>query len=93
MFNFKIKCCIGKKGLNLNKKEGDYSTPKGLFNLKLHETIPPKALIGSQLSANWTLFNLFLSIETPHGLACLTITVPEFFGKDLDMVKAENISL
>ena len=32
--DFKIKCCIGKKGLNLNKKEGDYSTPKGLFNLK-----------------------------------------------------------
>ena len=32
--DFKIKCCIGKKGLNLNKNEGDYSTPKGLFNLK-----------------------------------------------------------
>ena len=31
---FKLKCCIGKKGLNSNKKEGDYSTPKGLFNLK-----------------------------------------------------------
>jgi L,D-peptidoglycan transpeptidase YkuD (ErfK/YbiS/YcfS/YnhG family) len=32
--DFKFKCCIGKKGLNLNKKEGDFSTPKGLFNLK-----------------------------------------------------------
>ena len=32
--NFKLRCCIGKKGLNFNKKEGDYSTPKGLFNLK-----------------------------------------------------------
>jgi L,D-peptidoglycan transpeptidase YkuD (ErfK/YbiS/YcfS/YnhG family) len=31
---FKFRCCIGKKGLNSNKKEGDYSTPKGLFNLK-----------------------------------------------------------
>ena len=31
---FKLKCCIGKKGLNSNKKEGDYSTPKGLFHLK-----------------------------------------------------------
>jgi len=32
-------------------------------------------------------------METPHGLACLTITVPIFFGKDLEIVKAENISL
>jgi len=32
--DFKLKCCIGKNGLNYNKKEGDYSTPKGLFNLK-----------------------------------------------------------
>tara|TARA_B100000787_G_scaffold157885_1_gene134940 strand:- start:123 stop:611 length:489 start_codon:yes stop_codon:yes gene_type:complete len=32
--HFKLSCCIGKKGLNSNKKEGDYSTPKGLFNLK-----------------------------------------------------------
>ena len=31
---FRLKCCIGKKGFNSNKKEGDYSTPKGLFNLK-----------------------------------------------------------
>ena len=32
--DFRLKCCIGKKGFNSNKKEGDYSTPKGLFNLK-----------------------------------------------------------
>ena len=32
--DFILKCCVGKKGLNSNKKEGDYSTPKGLFNLK-----------------------------------------------------------
>ena len=32
---FKFRCCIGKKGLNSNKKEGDYSTPKGLFKLKI----------------------------------------------------------
>ena len=32
--DFKLKCCIGKNGLNSNKKEGDYSTPKGLFKLK-----------------------------------------------------------
>jgi len=32
--DFKLRCCIGKKGLNSNKKEGDYSTPRGVFNLK-----------------------------------------------------------
>ena len=32
--DFKLKCCVGKNGLNSNKKEGDYSTPKGLFILK-----------------------------------------------------------
>ena len=32
--DFKFKCCIGKKGLNSNKKEGDYSSPKGVFDLK-----------------------------------------------------------
>ena len=32
--DFKFKCCIGKNGLNSNKKEGDYSTPKGLFDIK-----------------------------------------------------------
>ena len=31
--DFILRCCVGKKGLNSNKKEGDYSTPKGLFNL------------------------------------------------------------
>ncbi len=32
--DFKLKCCVGKNGLNSYKKEGDYSTPKGTFNLK-----------------------------------------------------------
>ena len=32
--DFKFRCCIGKGGINSNKKEGDYSTPKGLFNLR-----------------------------------------------------------
>ena len=31
--DFYFKCCIGKNGLNSRKKEGDYTTPKGLFNL------------------------------------------------------------
>jgi L,D-peptidoglycan transpeptidase YkuD (ErfK/YbiS/YcfS/YnhG family) len=32
--NFNLKCCVGKNGLNAYKKEGDYSTPKGLFKIK-----------------------------------------------------------
>ena len=31
--NFYFKCAIGKKGLTLNKKEGDKSTPIGKFKL------------------------------------------------------------
>ena len=30
---FKFKCCIGKNGSSLNKKEGDKKTPKGLFSI------------------------------------------------------------
>ena len=32
--DFRFKCCVGKNGLNSNKIEGDYSTPKGLFRLE-----------------------------------------------------------
>ena len=31
---FKLKCCIGKKGIKNIKKEGDYSTPKGTFKIR-----------------------------------------------------------
>ena len=31
---FKFKCCIGKKGLTVNKKEGDKKTPKGIFQIE-----------------------------------------------------------
>ena len=31
--DFTLRCCIGKNGLNSNKKEGDYTTPEGLFKL------------------------------------------------------------
>ena len=32
--NFHFKCCIGKNGFKSNKKEGDFSTPKGTFKLQ-----------------------------------------------------------
>ena len=31
--NFYFRCAVGKKGLTLNKKEGDKKTPKGLFEI------------------------------------------------------------
>ena len=31
---FKFKCCIGKKGLTISKKEGDKKTPRGLFEIE-----------------------------------------------------------
>ena len=32
--DFKFRCCVGKRGIKSNKKEGDYSTPKGFFSLR-----------------------------------------------------------
>ena len=32
--SFKFKCCIGKNGLTINKKEGDKKTPVGVFKLE-----------------------------------------------------------
>jgi L,D-peptidoglycan transpeptidase YkuD (ErfK/YbiS/YcfS/YnhG family) len=31
---FKFRCCVGKKGLTKNKKEGDKKTPKGTFEIE-----------------------------------------------------------
>ena len=31
--NYKLKCAIGKSGINASKHEGDLSTPKGVFKL------------------------------------------------------------
>ena len=31
---YKIKCAVGKKGVNLKKKEGDLITPIGLYKIK-----------------------------------------------------------
>ena len=32
--DFKYNCCIGKNGLTKSKKEGDFKTPKGTFNIE-----------------------------------------------------------
>ena len=32
--DFEFKCCIGKYGSTINKKEGDKKTPKGIFEIE-----------------------------------------------------------
>tara|TARA_B110000967_G_C18694140_1_gene464539 strand:- start:206 stop:697 length:492 start_codon:yes stop_codon:yes gene_type:complete len=32
--NYKLRCSIGKRGITLNKREGDEKTPRGSFSLK-----------------------------------------------------------
>ena len=32
--DFEFKCCIGKNGSTINKKEGDKKTPKGIFEIE-----------------------------------------------------------
>ena len=34
----------------------------------------------------------FLFIETPHGLACFTITVPVFLGNDFEIAKRHSLA-
>ena len=31
---YKVKCAVGKRGVNLKKKEGDFITPIGLYRIK-----------------------------------------------------------
>ena len=31
---YKVKCAIGKRGINVKRKEGDLVTPKGSFKVK-----------------------------------------------------------
>ena len=38
--NYNVKCAVGKRGINLKKREGDLITPKG--NLKLKQFITEK---------------------------------------------------
>jgi L,D-peptidoglycan transpeptidase YkuD (ErfK/YbiS/YcfS/YnhG family) len=32
--NYRIKCALGKRGIGIKKKEGDFITPIGLFKIK-----------------------------------------------------------
>ena len=32
--HYKIKCAVGKRGISIKKKEGDFITPKGTFKIR-----------------------------------------------------------
>ena len=32
--NYKVKCAVGKRGISIKKKEGDFITPKGTFKIR-----------------------------------------------------------
>ena len=54
---------------------------------------PPKALTGSDAKALLNDSKGFLFSQTPHGLACLIITVPDFFLSEFKISKDANKSL
>ena len=57
--NFLFKCAIGKKGISSKKKEGDFSTPKGIFSIKYlyyrHDRItkPETKIIVKKITKNY----------------------------------------
>jgi len=56
--DFKLMCCLGKNGLSSNKKEGDFSTPKGFFKVKKlyfrkdRMGVPKSAIIKKNITRN-----------------------------------------
>ena len=61
------------ENLNVIEKQlNEYGYEIG--EVETHATIPPKALMGSALSAFLKDSDSSLSIPTPHGLVCLIIT-------------------
>ena len=32
--DYKVKCAVGKRGINIKRREGDFITPKGEFKIK-----------------------------------------------------------
>ena len=61
-----------------------------LVILKLQATTPPNALIGSEAKAFLKDPRGFLCSETPHGLACLIITVPGFLLSEFKISKMQT---
>ena len=58
--DYNVKCAIGKRGINIKKKEGDLITPRGTFEIKqnirrdylYYDFDPTRTDGGSPLPAN-----------------------------------------
>ena len=52
-----------------------------------------KHLLDHKLELIYNIQFYSFKIDTPQGFACLIITTPIFFGRDLEIVNAAKISL
>ena len=82
---FYLKCCIGKNGVNNKKREGDFTTPKGTFNLnklyfrkdrlgKVKCKIPKRFITKSMAwcdDSNHKKYNKEIHISTKYHKECL----------------------
>jgi len=80
---FKFKCCIGKKGLTKNKKEGDKKTPKGIFEIE--NLYYRKDRLGKPITALKCI-----EIEKDMGW-CDDINIPEKYNKRIKVEKKLNM--
>ena len=76
---FKFKCCIGKKGLTKNKKEGDKKTPKGIFEIE--NLYYRKDRLGKPITSLKCI-----EIEKDMGW-CDDINIPETYNKRIKVKK------
>ena len=64
---FYLRCCIGKKGINSKKIEGDHSTPRGLFNInKLYFRKDRVGFISSKINKKIITKNLAWCDDPNH---------------------------
>ena len=76
---FKFKCCIGKKGLTKNKKEGDKKTPRGIFEIE--NLYYRKDRLGKPITSLKCI-----EIEKNMGW-CDDINIPEKYNKRIKVEK------
>ena len=76
---FQFRCCIGKKGLTKNKKEGDKKTPKGTFEIE--NLYYRKDRLAKQVTSLKCI-----KIEKDMGW-CDDINIPEKYNKRIKIEK------
>lgn len=82
---FKLKCCIGKTGLRKNKKEGDYSTPTGIYKIKKLYWRPDRVKKPITKLSTKKIIN---------GMGWCTDSKSDFYNKEIKIkssIKCENL--